>query len=382
MPADLALFKPTAAELKVFPREREIRNSIQKKILGGRLPAGAALPSMKTIATLWKSNYFTVYQALTPLVREGLLVRQKGLGTRVASTRRKLQTVGVYYGADIISKPQHGYAVQLHRQLHRVLAREGLKMRTWLEPREREESLGEVLPDIVWAVDHQLIQGIIAPMTSAEQLPQFDRLGVPVVYFGHGAGERRVHFPRREFLTRALRLAAESGARTVAVIASPEVHATDGRERTRSPAQAFSVFSNLCKAQGLATDDRWFHLINSGSLTPEREREQIAAAYEGLLQGRGRRPDALIVHPDNNLATLHALLVGQGRRFDENLVVISHRNEPPAFPLPRGPRYVALSLESTAEGLVHALTDCAEGRTPAGGAAELVESDSPGAALD
>src|SRR5690606_3227231 len=135
--------------------------------------------------------------------------------------------------------------------------------------------------------------------------------------------------------------------------------------------QALSIFSNLCKAQGLKTAASWFHLIDSGSLTPEQERAQLGAAYAGLLRGR-RRPDAVIVHPDNNLATLHALLVEQGSRLDDRLLVISHRNEPPAFPLPRGPRYVALSLASAAEGLVRALQDCAAGKASAGGPAELI----------
>ena len=148
MPNSETLFKPTASDLKKRPREQAIRSFFQGKILTGAMAAGTALPSTQALAELWNSNYFTVHRALTPLVREGLLRRHKGVGTFVSETRRKLGAVGVYHGGDIISNPAHGYAIQLHRLLHRELKARGLKMRAWIDPREESEIVSEVLPEV------------------------------------------------------------------------------------------------------------------------------------------------------------------------------------------------------------------------------------------
>ncbi len=378
MPTQFSLFKPTAAELKKLPREREIRTSLQNKILTGLLPSGTALPSMQVLARLWKSNYFTVYQALTPLVREGLLVRKKGVGTRVAETRRTLQTVGIYYGADIISKPQHGYAVQLHRLLHQALTREGLKMHTWLDPRELAESAASILPEIAWSVEHQHVQAVIALMTRPEHLPHFERLGVPVVYFSNERSSHNVYLSHREFLTKALATCRERGRLNVAMIASPSILTTSGRTRQWTEKRAGVVFANLCKTMGLKTSASWFHLVDSGSLTVDAERAEIEAAYFKLLSNPRRRPDAVIIYPDNNLVTLSRLLAERQLTIDENLLVVSHRNEPTAFHLPVGPLYIALSLKSVADSLVGMVKEASAGGKCESLPGQLVSYDTPG----
>jgi DNA-binding LacI/PurR family transcriptional regulator len=382
MPARNILFKPSAAELKKRPKEHAIRTALQEKILTGVLSAGTALPSAQALATLWESNSFTVHRALTPLVQAGLLRRHKGVGTFVSESRRKLETVGIYYGGDIISDPQHGYAVQLHRLLHRSLSGQNLKMRTWLDPREGKETTEDVLPEILWAIERQEIQAMVAIMTRAEHEPLFARLPIPVVYFGNTVSACNVYFPHREFLTRALRICRDAGRRKVALIASPALLSTSVRTREWKGRRAFELFENICKAAGVATDPRWFHLVDSGSLSADEERAQIETAYRSLLTGRGERADALVIYPDNDLVALDRLLSRKGERLDPSLFVVSHRNEPTAFRLPEGPRYVALSLESVARELVHMVNAVTANKAAESRPGELVESDSPGARDD
>jgi len=379
MPNPDAPFKPSAADLKKRPREQAIRAFFQSKILTGAFPVGMALPSMQALAALWNSNYFTVHRALTPLVQEGLLRRHKGVGTFVSESRRKLETVGIYYGGDIISERRHGYAVQLHRLLHQEFKKQNLKVRTWLDPREPGEVTQSVMPEITWAIEHQEIQAMVAVMTQGEHAPLFARLPVPVVFFSNTITTRNVFFPHREFLLKALQLCRDEGRRNVALIASPSLLTTPERTHEWKGKRALELFENLCKTAGVMTDARWFHLIDSGSLTQEVERVQIEAAYRGLLDGpAGTRPDALIVYPDNNLATLSRLLAKSGTRLDASLFVVSHRNEPTAFNLPAGPRYIALSLESVARELAAMVQSIMENQPCPSRPGDLIASDSPG----
>lgn len=377
MPARNPVFKPTAADVRRKPKERAIREHLREKILTGALPPGAPLPSAQALAALWRSNTFTVHRALTPLVQAGFLRRHKGVGTFVNETKRGLVAVGIYHGGDIISNPSHGYAIQLHRLLHGELGRRGLKMRAWIDPRDDAEIVSEILPEVTWAVERQEIQALVAVMTRAEHEELFARLPIPVVYFGNTSDGRSVYFPHREFLTRALRICRDEGRRRVALIASPILLSTSVRTREWKGRRAFELFANLCAAAGLTADRRWFHLVDSGRLGPDGERARIEAAYRSLFSG-GERPDALIVYPDNDLLALDRLLTRAGERLDPSLLVVSHRNEPAAFSLPSGPRYVALSLDSVARELVDMVKALASGEACAPRPAALAESDSPG----
>lgn len=367
-------FRPSQAQLREVPRERAIEGSIRSKILSGSLPVGTALPAMQELARLWDSNYFTVHRALTPLVKEGLLDRHKGVGTFVANTRRPLETVGIYYGSDIISDPRNGYAIQLHRLLYQSLKAKGLKIHTWMDPREPDEAQASVLPEISRAVGTQDIQALITIMTPRENTALFQRLPLPVAHFSDSVKSHNIFFPNRAFLHRFLERCREKGRKRVAMIVSPSLLEADRRKHARGASGSFAVFRNLCAREGLETRSQWFFLIDSGSITRKEEAHQIREAYEGIIRLRGRnKPDAVLIFPDNNLVTLHNALTEQRRSFDPDLEIFSHRNDPLAFPMPEGPYYIALSLASVAAGLTQLILDASAGRPCPSIPADLVE---------
>ncbi|HSH93044.1 MAG TPA: winged helix-turn-helix domain-containing protein, partial [Roseimicrobium sp.] len=78
--------------MKVFPEirinskeaaHRQITSQLRGLITGGILKPGTRLPGIRELAKEIGSNYFTVQEALTPLVREGLIERKPKLGTVV-----------------------------------------------------------------------------------------------------------------------------------------------------------------------------------------------------------------------------------------------------------------------------------------------------------
>jgi len=70
-----------------IPLYHQLADELRKKMTGQRYKTGRALPSESTLCTRYGISRGTVREALRVLLREGLIERQKGLGTFVASTK-------------------------------------------------------------------------------------------------------------------------------------------------------------------------------------------------------------------------------------------------------------------------------------------------------
>jgi GntR family transcriptional regulator len=68
----------------VVPLYHQIKENLQDLIESGELKPGTMLPSERELAEHYAVSRLTVRQAISELVREGLLIRQHGVGTFVA----------------------------------------------------------------------------------------------------------------------------------------------------------------------------------------------------------------------------------------------------------------------------------------------------------
>lgn len=68
------------------PLFEQLEEALRKEILGGRLKAGEALPSLQELTQLTGVSIFTVDRAVNALIKEGLLVRRPKKGTYVSKT--------------------------------------------------------------------------------------------------------------------------------------------------------------------------------------------------------------------------------------------------------------------------------------------------------
>jgi GntR family transcriptional regulator len=71
----------------VVPLYHQIKQNLRELIENEVLPVGQSLPSERELAERYGVNRLTVRQALTELVSEGMLRRQRGIGTFVASPK-------------------------------------------------------------------------------------------------------------------------------------------------------------------------------------------------------------------------------------------------------------------------------------------------------
>lgn len=87
--------RPTPLMLQVVtgdprPITRQITDGVKRAIAGGELTPGAALPSVRGLATQLSVNPNTVAKAYAELTTEGWLEARQGLGVFVAQQRQRL----------------------------------------------------------------------------------------------------------------------------------------------------------------------------------------------------------------------------------------------------------------------------------------------------
>lgn len=95
---------------------KTIEESLRQEIAEGVLAPGARLPSGDEIAVNWGVSRHTAHRAIEELQRQGLVVRQRGLGTVVASTESRSLTVALL--VDVLIPGANHPSSDLLRGLH------------------------------------------------------------------------------------------------------------------------------------------------------------------------------------------------------------------------------------------------------------------------
>jgi GntR family transcriptional regulator len=70
------------------PIYRQLMEQVRRQIMGGQLPEGEKLVSVRELARLLKVNPMTVSKAYTLLEMEGILERRRGVGLFVAGLKK------------------------------------------------------------------------------------------------------------------------------------------------------------------------------------------------------------------------------------------------------------------------------------------------------
>lgn len=78
-----------------IPMYVQIEEALKQRIKGGEFPIGTAIPSERDLTELFGVSRMTVRQSITNLVNEGLLHREKGRGTFVASSKVEQPLTGL-----------------------------------------------------------------------------------------------------------------------------------------------------------------------------------------------------------------------------------------------------------------------------------------------
>ncbi len=77
------------------PMYIQIEDELKRRMEKGEFPVGAAIPSERELTELFNVSRMTVRQSITNLVNDGLLYREKGRGTFVASPKVEQPLIGM-----------------------------------------------------------------------------------------------------------------------------------------------------------------------------------------------------------------------------------------------------------------------------------------------
>lgn len=102
-----------------LPLYKQLRGAIETLVLGGALKPGAVLPGERVLAEALKLSRVTVRKAIATLVEDGLVRRQHGSKTEIASHVEKSLTALTSFSEDMSSRGLKPGGVWLSREISR-----------------------------------------------------------------------------------------------------------------------------------------------------------------------------------------------------------------------------------------------------------------------
>lgn len=308
---------------------QELAQYLREKIESGALQPGERLPSLRELAELWHTNFFSVKLATDLLVNFGLLNKQHGRGIFVAPRAEGIHRVGLYtsklYGSrsDLIA-----YSV-LRDILQEKFQARGVECAIFDDCRP-EEQHGQIPDALHQAILAGRIQAVIGVVVREIDNNWFDRLPIRKATI--------MSDTLYDFSAQAQQL-KEHGCRRIAAILSG------------GPVKRQSFLLAGLHSAGIKIMPRNLRVIRDESLTSQSWGEIGYRCTMELLTATPR-PDALIVYPDNAVMGAMQAILHLGIRVPEELFTIFHRNLELAYFCSFDSAYIDSKIEDIADRLI------------------------------
>ena len=346
---------------EVWPGEalhRQITRHIRGLIQAGNLASGTKLPRMHDLAIHWNTNYFTVHTALTELVRDGLLERKPRLGTFVRKQSTELQSIGIYYGDEILIKQERAFFRALHAQLIALLNKEKISSRLFIDHRPAVRR-GEPFPELAEAVSSGAIQGLIIPLESPSPGKWIRQMPIPTSLFGSRMESTRITIDYDELMTVACKTLSERNCKTVGLISPTSPHETSKPDD--KAAGIIGAFHARAAAFGLKTKPGWIRMSKTAASISQ---ENFGYQEFHKLWALPEKPDGLIVYPDMTGRGVALAMLELQVQAPEELKLVLHRNQYVEFLCPVPADWIITREKDVAKALLQQIKDRFGGLKP------------------
>lgn len=347
--------------------QRQVADHFRRLIRSGTLTAGSKLPTQKELERQLGVSGTTVHFAFQELIREGLLVARRACGTFVAESRPGLRQVGLYYGGNALTHPDHHYLRTVHAALLGECQTRELTATVFHDPRPESE---DVTPpaDLAAAVrDHQ-VDALIVPVAGLPTIERLSGLGVPMAYQSSGAMATSVGFDVTQFLDLALAKVQAAGCRTVGLISGlPTQVKRNPFPGVHSHVEFTRHFLERAGVLGLGIRDGWIRApLVEDELTVRRlSQEEYGYEQARALLAQPKLPDGLIVYTDTLARGVVTALLAAGERGAKMTLVLHKNTEVPLIcPLPA--RFIVSSAADLAHELLAMVGRQFDGQPPGG----------------
>ena len=338
--------------------QRQISEHLRAEIVGGKLPVGTKLPTAVELAVSWGVSTCTVHNALTTLVKAGLLKRQRGMGTFVAEPKRKLKCAAIYCSQDFWDASDMSFYQLLYRAVQAEFRHLGADTRFIIDSRAKEEH-GSVYPPLLDAIQAGEVQALVHWLGNRSITPTLLRLPVPLAFLTGGLSiPHNVLLDSRHFLELAMDRLKREGCRSVGVISNMAV---ENEDEGHSPFH--TDFVEVAGERGLEIRNSWIrsgarHALGSGKY------ERFGYDSFQAIWSQRKRPEGLIILPD--MVVRGALTAIAERRVSVpgDLVLALHRNEGIDIPCPFPAFWITARPTEVARALVRQIERQFRGEAP------------------
>lgn len=322
----------------------ELAHYLQKKIESGALAPGEKLPSLRDLAQLWGTNIFSIKLATDALVNNGLLNKRQGKGMFVAAQNGKVSRVGIYMSKapDSFSISDLSFAFALRDLLCKRLQQQGIEFVLYDDYRPSEEHL-KPPAELQDAIISSRIQSVIGVIVRSYDQNWFDRLPIKKICM--------MRDPLIDFDGIAEKL-KQRGCQRVAMI-SPACVA----DTPKGKAGNFLI-TGLKSVDVTIRPDR-LRLIEESDVSKHGWGEIGYRATMELLSAK-RRPDALIVYPDNTVQGAIQAILELGIKIPKDLFVLFHRNVELGYYCSFDADYIDVSIAGIADKLIQRISGIGE----------------------
>ncbi len=328
------------------PSIREaVTQYFMEKITSGVLRPGDVLPSSRDIAEKIGTSSPNVHQGLVPLVKAGLIRRDRKNGTVVTRQERRLSGAVLYiYRENLDDMPQ--FQRVLIDRLTVRLEKRNISPRLVMD----NKSLFGFKQILTW-IRNQEIQAVIFPIggkAAAEIIRKFRKLPVAVVAGSSG-------LDMDQFVKTAVDQIHKSGCRRPALVTiSERFHLTsEGNWREND---FFRIFRSEIRKKGMEYHEELVRGIHDESFYFHGGEQLTSFGFEEcnhlLALPEERRPDALLVFPDQLITAVMLSVMKNSIKVPDQLKLFVHRNWEINEPLFLPATMIGISVDEVAGKMI------------------------------
>lgn len=343
---DLAMLNELKIEKRMTIRS-QISNYLREAIMCGKLSNGSKLLPIRKLASQWGTQPANIHAALSPLVKEGLLIRKHGVATIVNVPESELQTIAIYESHNSM-KPMKQFTQLLLANIQMELTERNIDARIIIETPDNNGF--SILQELA---ESRRIQGVIIVNFDRLLMPKLQKLPVPFSCITSRRIKNRVQTNDKDFIDKIIEaVLSNKGKRLgiISVLTQTEKPVNSGEKDNNNFYK--NLFSALDNA-GIETRPEWNAIAGRNNpLLLNFEYDKFAFESFKQVWGADGKPDCIFVYTDKLITGTLLSVISNNIKIPEELKLIFHNHFENKIFCPLPCCYIEDNIRDMAKGLI------------------------------